>query len=245
MRAQVPVRPLRGRDPLTVEIEVQSLAAKSLPLLAPQNVADLCALEVADGLTHGLGVRLKGFTDRMARALADLPNGTPFTDEVAAFAALPPGQVPEGLRAAFLAQGASPKRGEKEKAAVAALAALWDGMPAEVFVIAPAKRAPQALPVREARGAEPRARREPSAPRPPVHRPVATVDTARVAWIEQTVLGRVRSGEGLLEGVLLTTVRHRARERYPDLQNHEIKAALRALEQRGLLRSSAGRWRAR
>lgn len=252
MRSQVPVRPLRGRDPLTVEIEVQALASKPLGQLAPQNVADLCALEERPDLcTNNVRLKLKGFRDRMARTLADLPIGGPWKDEIDAFAALDPAQVPAPLRAAFAEQLALVKRPEADKAVLRPLLERWDAVEPEPFVVAaPTLRTPKVTRVPEREPAEPRGprvareEREPAF-QAPKHRPVATVDRDRVAWIEKTVLERLRATDGLLEDVLLTVVKHRARERYPDLLAHEIKAVLRDLEGAKRAAHSASRWKAR
>ncbi len=243
MRSQVPVRPLRERDALTVEIEVQALAQKPLGQLAPQNVADLCALDEVAEIPHALRVRLKGFRDRMARAFGDILNGDPLNEEIEAFSRVPAEEVPYSLRSAWAEQVENPKRTEADKAAVRDLVDGWNAVDPKPFEMAPPRKAAQVpgrAPAEPGRTKTPRA-----AATPPVHRPVPVVDAARQSWIASIVVDRLFGTEGLLEEVLLTTIRHRARERYPDLQAHEIKSVLRDLEGRNRIRSSAGRWRSR
>jgi hypothetical protein len=237
---------------LTVEIEVQALASKPLGQLAPQNVADLCALEERPDLcTNNVRLKLKGFRDRMCRTFADLPVGGPWRDEIEAFAALDPAQVPGPLRTAFAEQLAHVKRPESDKAVLRPVLDQWATVePAPFVLAAPTLRAPKVTKVPEREPAETRGPRpardlQEASFTPPKHRPVPVVDAARLAWIERTVLERLRATDGLLEDVLLTVVKHRARERYADLQPHEIRDVLRALERTKRAVHSAGRWKAR
>lgn len=245
MRRRVPVRSLRGADPVGVEIEVNGLAAKPLGQIAPENVADLFAISAKEDLPPGLRVRLRGVDERLTRQVEDLPNGTPFLDWIAGLSELSPQRVPYTLRAVVAAEIEAPKRGAPECAAAVALMEAWAAVEPEPFSFAAPKMIPKKMTAaaapREAQ--RPRERRAVEA-RPERVRVVVEVDKARVGWIRATALERLQpaSERGLLEAVLMAGLQHRARELYPDLQVHEIRKVLETMAERGDVKHSAGRW---
>lgn len=252
MPPRVAVRRLRGADALTVEIETNTLATKPLGQLAVQNVADLFALHERDDLPGGLKVRLRGFPERLGRAIDDLPDGGVFDAFLDELGEVPAEHVPTTLRVVIAGQAEN--RGPKAVARVEALVASWDDTEPEAFDLAAPKRAQQLpegrrrkerLHKRAAGVADdtPKRTRSPAAPRTP--RAVVPSDPARDAWIRQMVNERLAQAvdQGLLEAVLLAGVVHRARDRYPDLSKTDVKGVLRELERQGLARHSAGRWK--
>lgn len=229
-----------------VEIEVNALSAKPLGQIAAENIADLFALEEVEDLPHGLRVRLKGFAERLARAVADMPNGVPFADWMADLGDVPAARVPTTLRVVIAAEAdAVLRRGPAEREAAAALLAVWDQVPPEPFAIVPTrviprKVAPAAKHRPERSPREIRAR-EPSVPRA---KPIVAVDEDRVAWIRSVALDRLdpAGDRGLLEAVLLAGIQHRGAQKYPDLTGPEIRKVLEGLAEKGSVKHSASRW---
>ncbi|MCB9680864.1 MAG: hypothetical protein H6733_05270 [Alphaproteobacteria bacterium] len=252
MFRSVPERQLRGKDPITVEIEVNALSAKPLGQLAPPNIADLYALTEVPDLATGLRVRLKGFHERIARAVSDLPSGEPFAAFCGAVGDVDPSRVPVSLRDVFEAESANPKRTDGDRAHIRDLQAVWEGAEPEPFEIGAPKRVvqlPTAGEPRERRYATPRGERAPRAeraPKPPRVPPARFVaDPERAAWIRQVLLERLGrpTDAGLLETVLVAGVKHRGRDRYADMTPKEVTDELKALEREGKVKHSAGRWK--
>lgn len=245
MRRSVPVRALRGADPVGVEIEVNGLAAKPLGQIAPENVADLFAISAKEDLPPGLRVRLRGVDERLTRQVEDLPNGSSFLEWIEGLSEVAPSRVPYTLRAVVAAEIEAPKRGPHEIAAASALMESWASVEPEPFAFA----APKTIPKKMTAAAAPR---EPQRPRerravearPERTRVVVEVDKERVAWIRAVALERLQpaSERGLLEAVLFAGLQHRARDLYPDLQAHEIRKVLEGMAERGDVKHSAGRW---
>lgn len=252
MRPNAAVRQLRGKDPVTVEIELNALSAKPIGQIACENVADLFALEELDDLPTGLRVRLKGFRDRLGRAIRDLKGGTAFQAWAGALGEVPSARVPLSLREAVAAEADEPLRSDVDREAIRALVEAWAGAEPERFSFAPPKKVQQ-LP---ARGEPtPRRRSSPSGSEeggskarvstPRAARPVGDPD--QTAWVRQVALERLGQAmeQGLLEAVLFAGIKHRARERFPSLTDLEIRAELRAMSDIGLVTQSAGRWKRR
>lgn len=233
---------------MTVEIELNALSAKPIGQIACDNVADLFALEELDDLPTGLRVRLKGFRDRMGRAIRDL-RGAGFQAWLDALAEVPADRVPASLRDIVQAEADEPLRADGDRSRIAALGGAWAQVEPAPFTFA-APRKVQQLPVRgeprERRARPTRAPRESGGTaRVPTPRPKPVGDPDQSAWIRQVALERLSGAmdQGLLEAVLIAGIKHRARDRYPTLSDLEVRAELRAMDGAGLVTHSAGRWK--
>ena len=247
MRSGTAEKRLRGADPITLDVEAGSLSAKPLTQIHPANLADLFALHALDGLPASLDVRLRGFPDRIARAVADCPPGE-LHELLDGLDAVDPARVPPSLRVLLAAE--SQRRTGADKVRLTGLVGTWEGTEPEAFEIGASRVARQLPegprrkePVRGKQARAAAAERPAGAPaRAPRAAPV-DADPQRTAWVRQVVIERLASASsGLLEPVLLASVRHRARGRHEDLTDKDILAVLRELERRGDLRLSARRW---
>lgn len=248
-------RRLRGADPLTVEVEVPGLVNRPLSQVAAATLADLLALASHEGLKGKAAVRLRGYAERVARELHDVPSGAPLASWMDGFESLDPAEVPVALRE-IVAQEAARREGP-EVARIRALLDVWGEVEPIEFVFGqPRVHARQLTegrrrkePVKggqaRASAAEPAAPRRAAATRAPSPKPSS--DPARASWVRQLVLERLRnaSGGGLLEPVLVAAVRHRSRDRYPELGDADVKEVLRGMSAQGEIKLSARRWSAR
>lgn len=248
MRERAPTRRLRGADPLTVEVELPALVALPIHQLAGGTLADLMALCERDDLAPGTSVRLRGYPDRVARSLKDLPGGNPIGAVLDELSTVEASHVPASLR--HVLQVEADRRGSPDGDAIVSLLGSWSESEPEAFAFGERRvktrevregpRRKEKLGTRQAGVAE-APRRE--APRPR-NAPPQTANPQQTGWVRQTVLERLlkTAGAGLLEPVLLAAVRHRARERFPELTENDIRAVLRQMANQGEIRFSARRW---
>jgi hypothetical protein len=266
MRRQLPARTLRGSDALTLDIQMGDLVGKPLGQVALANVADLFALDEIEELPPRLRGKLRGYRDRMRRAIQDLPNGQSFQEFAEELSEVDAGRVPASLREAIAEEAERPSRTAAELKAVGDLVAGWsDNEPTPFDLsdqLAEVKRAPEARRREEARMRAPSgARTGGSVTRTPTAttrgsgsssssgaakrtpKPKPQIDPAKVSWVEQVVLERLAGrSQGLLETVLIAGLKHRARERFPDLTQQEITKILKGMSEKGTVRFSARRW---
>lgn len=233
---------------------MNALSAKPLGQLAPANVADLFAIDELEDLATTLRVRLKGFAERIGRAVGDLPNGEPFLTFANTIGELDDERVPESMRRMFEAEAGNTKRTPREQARIAELLAQWAETPPVPFEMA-APKAVHQLPtagkpthsgmrVRGGAGVSVK-RTSSSEPKAKVERaPKAVADPARQAWLRQVCRERLAGARdrGLQQVVLIAGVRHRARDRYPDLTPKEITDVLNDMAKTGEAKVSALRW---
>ncbi len=250
MRPNAPTRRLRGADPLTVEVEVPGLVNRPFGQVAPGTLADLLSLSEMDGLPPGIAVRLRGYPERVERAVADIPSGAPFAEWLSGIEALEAANVPSRLRTIIEAEAG--RRGGLDATAAEPLVASWSEVDPAEFAYGEARV--QARQVREGsrrveavRGkqARPASERPKSARAPRPRKEATPANPQQDAWIRQMVMERLRAtaGAGLLEPVLLAALKHRSRDRFPNLSDHELRAALRSMASSGDIKLSARRWK--
>lgn len=264
MRRQVPSQKLRGVDQVTLEVQIGDLIAKPLGQVNIENIADLMALAELDTAPPTISRRLAGYAERIARAVTDLPNGQQFADFAEDLSGVAAARVPMSLRAALVEERGRPSRTAAEVELLDGLLASWEGEEAIPFLLSETaqvevKVAPEARRREEARMRAPAgARTAGSVTRTPAAtgstrktgakakrtpKPKPVVDPARAAWIRQIVLERLSGrSEGLQEAVLFAAIRHRAREKFPNLGVQEITKVLKEMSEQGTVRHSARRW---
>lgn len=241
-----------------LEIQIPDMVAKPLRQVALANVADLFALAERDDLSPVLRTKLKGYPERIRRALEDLPNGGEFEDFILDLESIPAWRIPVTLREALELIAKQPKRTSVEADRLNGVLDLIDQEVARAFemgarakpkvekgAVAGAPRSPAGGSTRSraAAGTKRSSTKSSSGGSKKSTRKVVEVDPARAAWLRQTLLDRVqRAGNSLQEVVLIAGIRHRGREVYPDLQALEIRNMLKKLGEEGLVRHSAGRW---
>lgn len=247
MRRRVPVQNIRGSDPTLLEVQLQDLLRRPMSQLAMINVLDLIALSETEGRPRSLERSLQLFVDRIAASMADLPAGPPWQDFLAEIDGIEPSRVPHRFRE-MLSREAQREDRDRDRARVDALLASWAGQEPVPFELG--KERARVLRAAPSETQTPtRATRTPttrSRPAQPARRErlISDEDREKAAWISEVVIERVASaGErGLSEQVLLAGLRHRARDRYPNLSPSEIQAVLKNLRDAGRVRYSAGRW---
>lgn len=245
---------LRHADPVTLEILVSEPLRRPIGQLSAATVADMVALSEVELPNKALHKQLVAFTERMAREVADLPNGEPIESWLAELAAVDPARVPEPLRRAIAAEA---QRDGRDAAVRVRAQQLLDGFaatPAAPVVLGSGKPSiqrmrtepviPEQLRRAPAGARAPREARE-RAPKPARPAPTRTIDIDRHNRIVELCLERLDDyrEQGLKEDVLVAGVKHRARNEYPDLTPAEITGVLRELAATGRVKQSAGRWR--
>lgn len=252
MRTRAPIQDLRGTDPLTLEIQIGDLVNKPIGALAPANVADLFALSELETQPAGIRHRIKPFPGRMAIELADMPAAA-FVAFLEALGACEPSRIPASLRVVLLAETERDGRTEAEKGHVHALAEAWETADPEPFELAGASAGPAVRRAPARAPAEPRKARAPRAAKgdgasgdapkkPRVRRDMPDED--RAAWIREQVIERLARTRGgaLNQPVLIAAIKHRARERFPDMTPKQITVVMTKLLDDGILRRVATRW---
>lgn len=239
-----------------LEIQIGSMMRQTLGQLAPATVADLFALDELEDRPAAIRSQMKGFRERIARAIVDLPPGGELEQFVAQLVELEPWRVPTSLRQVFQEVISRPQTTDAHRHAVLPLQEHVEGVEPRSFVVGStgsprvqkASAAPH-RPVLDNRGSgrptRGGGRATPAAARTATVRQSTVVarDPEREAWIRQMVMERLAGkSNGLLEAVLFAGVRHRAREAYPDLQPTDIRGVLKDMTQSNLVRFSAGRW---
>ena len=235
---------LRGLDPTTLEVQLPTTVARPLGLVSLVNVADLIALRERQDVPAAIARQVRGYRDRVARELSDLPNGTSFLGFLEKLSGISPEMMPASFREMVISEGTRDGRGSAERSAVAELAETWEDVePLEFEIAAPPVRSQVK---RFAPGKTPRASPS-SSSRAPAARRSATpsIDEDQIDFVSGVVLERLasRTDSGLAEGVLVAGVRHRARGAYPNLAPHVVTGVLKDLLKRGKISYSAGRWK--
>jgi hypothetical protein len=240
MHRRAKLHPLRGKDPTTLEVQLQDLLRRPLGQLEPLNVLDILALNELEEPPKSLKMGLGDFARRMAREVADLPNGKSWDAFIDELAALDAEMVPLSFRK-LLAEDLV--RGEREAGKAPDLIASWEGNEPKAFEIAAGSakvlRAPKAA------AATKTGAKKPAAKRKSTKKPAKPIDHDRVNLLTQLCmerLGEVTSETGLKEMVLVAGVRHRAKAQYPYVTPAEVTTVLKNLKLAGRVRYSAGRW---
>jgi len=253
MRRRVPVQNIRGSDPTLLEVQLQDLLRRPMGQLALVNVLDLVALSETEGRPRSLDRSLQLFVERITASIADLPAGPPWVEFLSELESIDGERVPPRFRE-LLAREAAREDRDRDRDRVDALLAAWSEREPAPFELGK-QRANVLRAVTSEAPASPRTPRSggrsaPARPRPaqPARRErfVSDDDREKAAWITELVLERVASAgdKGLSEQVLVAGLRHRARDRYPNLTPAEINAVLKTLRDSGRVRYSAGRWSA-
>ncbi len=250
MQRRVRLDNLRGMDPITLEVTVTDALRRPLGQLEPATLVDLLALGDA-GLPPSLAAAAARFRDRIAREIADIPDGTPWASFLEELREVPAARVPTWLRDVLAAQAEREDRPPSWGHKAAAIVAEWAAVPPEPFALGTrgvrVARATAAPPPETTDGRAPRlpkaarAAASPAAPKP--RRPVRVVDEERAQRVTQLLqerLARYAEG-GLAETVLMIGVRKQAQEDDPAVSVADVTAALKELEARGVVRRSAGR----
>lgn len=247
MRRRVPVQNIRGSDPTLLEVQLQDLLRRPMSQLAMVNVLDLVALSETEGRPRSLERSLQLFVERITASIADLPMGPPWNEFLAELDAVEPERVPHRFRE-ILAREAQREDRDRDRPRVDALLAAWSAREPTPFELGKQRANVMRAVATEIRPAapSPRAAAARSRPAPAARRErfVSDDDREKAAWITEVVLERVGSAgeKGLAEPVLVAGLRHRARDRYPNLTPAEIAAVLRSLRESGRVRYAAGRW---
>lgn len=254
MSRRIPLQPLRGSDPVLLEVQIQDLLRRPVAQLQPENVCDLIALGDLADPPAALRKGLEAFVERVRRETRDLPDGLSFAAFLGEFAALPPERIPATLRAIFAHEQVEYRKDR----VLGAQLETWGETEPEPFPLgarsvrvqrAEAKPAPVEPLRKGVRSAADKPEKAPRSPRkaaePKAPRPAPVVDIERNKWVERTCLERLAESpeSGLMETVLIAGVKFRAKSNYPDLTPPEITAALRRLRDRERVRTSAGRWK--
>ncbi len=231
-------------DPASLAVLVPDLLRWGVVHLEGDALAGLFALsEGPPGLPVFLLRDLDAFARARERELCDLPDGEALRAVLADLADLPGGRVPGRLREAVRRRGRRDGDSPATAALLARLDAAWIAIPPEPVVLraAPARPLPVSRPAVPDHAAVPsdRGGRRP-APRAPPPPPVR--DQRREAWIREELLDRLDAHreQGLKESVLVAGAVHRSP--WPDLEEPEVLAVLKALRQAGEVRASSGRW---
>jgi hypothetical protein len=239
---------LRGAAPDVVSFTLHDIAGKPLDQLWLNNLLDVFALSEREDLDRQLREATDLFVGRIARAMADLPSGGAWTRFVERLAGVSPEAVPASFRAAFAVEVARREVSEE-------VSGTWDGQEASAFEFGESAggrhlevaNSPVSIDGRRAVGRssveEPKKAKAPkkkAAPRAKKPDP----DPAQTKLVRNITLERLdEAGEkGLIEAVLVATVKSRAKESYPNLLPHQILAVLRGMKDSGRVRNSAGRW---
>lgn len=257
LRRRVPTQVLRGVDAITLEILIGDLVEKPLGQVDPVNVADLFALYECPDVPVNARRRMSTYQGRISTEIADIPSGPELANAVEEWKAVPADRLPESLRQVFREEADKPKRSFRDRQLLLELIAQWDGIDAEAFVVS--KQMPPVAKVRAAPGetAAPRVQKlkssEPVEASPRKRAPAAKASTAKAqpvedpkrrAWVREVAYQRLAHApeQGLMEEVLVVGIKHRARERYPELLRPDILSVLREMAKHGQVRTSAGRW---
>lgn len=247
------VLPLRGSDPMLLEIQLDGLVSKPLNQIALVNVMDIIELASTDGRPKALDRKLQGFITSLSRQIADIPKGRAWDLFIEELETLDGKQVPHLFRKMFAEYI---EQSGRTSSPIEALLERWSQAPPEPFPLsvrtARIQRAELVLPKspqpepssapreRGERGErKERAPKEPAAPRP---KPAVDIDRQNFV-IEQCLERLARSPEkGLAEMVLVAGVKHAANGPYPDMAPVEITGVLKQLRDANRVRFSAGRW---
>ncbi len=257
MNRDVPTLELRGCDQTLLEAQLPDLLRKPIGQIAPLNVMDLVELAATEGRPRPTERALQGFVAGLPRQLADIPRGRSWDVFLVDVEELPADRVPLVFRRMIEAESAQRPDSAPR---VERLLARWAGVEPAPFVLnarsAKIQRATMAEPKVEPSKAdratraprepgEPRAPRAKAEPKPKVERTKVVADIERQDFVIQQALERlanVSGDKGLLEVVLIASIKHAAKEKYPDMIPGEITGVLKALRDRNRVRYSAGRW---
>lgn len=253
MSRRVHLDNLRASDPTTLDILVQETLRRPIVQVSAATIADIVALAECTALPKSLRPSLQRFADRVGPEIADLPPGEPFESFLAEIEQIPAEKVPAPMRTA-LANESSNRI--DYRARLDAMLAVINEVPPETVVPGTAKTKIQRMKTTTDADNEiadrPRSPRTPKAKsatnadgKPAKVAPIKYVDVDRQKWVTDQLLERLSEyvESGLREDVLLAGLRHRARAEYPDLNPPEILGVLRALQDGGRVKHSAGRWR--
>lgn len=251
---------LRGKDPLTLEVELGTIVRSPIRALSVGTLADLMALCERDDLPPAVKSHLRGFPLRVETEIADLPSGTAFGAFIRRLGEVPPARVPATLRQLVELEAAKPKRDVGDVSAIHGVATAWEETPPRPIRVATGEQAerPRVTTAPTSGSVEPRfagggrtrggggsRERAPSAPRR-TPRAVEVIDEARLSWVRAKIIERLsRTSNGLLEPVLLSSVSHSGREAHPGLTAEQVKQVAKQMIDRRELVLSAGRYKLR
>ncbi len=253
MSRRVPVQEIRGSDPTLLEVQLSEMLRRPLGQLHPANVMDLIELATTEGRPRSLDRGLQAFVPKMAREIADIPNGPPFREFLDELRELPGERVPHQFREILAAE--ADREGRTDEGLVADLLALWAGEEPAPFemgvrrarVVRTERRAPRGSSSEPSSAPRERTRqagRAGSAAPRASRAGSSTADDGRLDLIRDLCLEKLAraSENGLGEPILLAGVRHQVKDQYPDVKPAEILAVLRSLKDGNQVRYSAGRW---
>lgn len=228
-------------DPVTLEVTITDAIRKPMAQLTPVTLADLIALAESDKAPKSLRAGLDRMLDRMGREISDVPDGPPWAEFVGEVSSLDAERVPGWLRTHLVEEGSREGRDPASAALVAKAAEGWEDTEPKAFDVgagsAPMIRSTKAAkPSAQSRSKKPVTRRATRKPDP--------VDEALIDHLIQVCSDRLSryTERGLAEQVLMVGIRKQVQAEHPQVRGSHVLAALKEMEDRGLLRKSAGRW---
>lgn len=232
---------LRGMDPVTLEVTITDAIRKPMAQLTPVTLADLVALAESDNAPKSLRAGLDRMLDRMGREIADVPDGAQWVELVQEVTSLDAARIPGWLRTHLVEEGHREGRDPASAEVVDEAAQGWEGTDPKPFEIgsgsAPMIRSTKAAkPSAASRSKKPVTRR--------ATRKADPVDEAMLEHIVQVCTDRLSryTERGLAEQVLLVGIRKQVQSEHPHVRGTHVLAALKEMEDRGVVRKSAGRW---
>jgi hypothetical protein len=242
-------------DPVTLEVTITDALRRPLGQLTTETLCDLLALAESPQAPASMAPTLGRFRDRIAREIADVPDGPPWVEFVAEVAALAPARVPDNMRQILSFECRREERLPASAGPVEALEPIWERSPPVPFALGTrgtrvvkgraAPPPPEPLGRRAARPAADREEKPPKAEaEAPKKRAPVILDTELHEFLIQKCIERLAParGNGLAENVLLISVRKQAESKYPGVKGTDVELALKVLQDRKMIRRSAGRF---
>ncbi|TVQ90108.1 MAG: hypothetical protein EA397_14250 [Deltaproteobacteria bacterium] len=249
MHRRVRLDNLRGMDPVTLEVTITDVLRKPMGQIEPITLVDLLALATAE-LPASLRPAIRRFCDRIAREIADIPDGASWSAFLAEIDELPPERIPPWLREQLQLEAAREDRPPVSIERLQASLERWSAVAPEPFNLgtrgikvarrAAAPPASSAPPKRRSRASSgPRASTSSRS-----RAPKQAEDPERQLLISQTVQERLAkyAAKGLAEFALLKSVPMQIASEQPGVTGAEVLAVLRDLEGKGIVRRTSGRW---
>ncbi len=262
MHRRVQLDNLRGMDPVTLEVTITDALRRPMSQLAPETLADLVALADSEVAPKALRSELERFLDRVGREIADVPDGPAWSALLDELGTVPAERMPAWLRDRVHEEAHREGRVPRTAEATEEATAHWATTEPVPFALgsrgAKVERSTRAARPRVAGSISGRRAIGKAGDKPPragggsggggqrrIKAPRATVDEATLDLLIQTCTERLSSyGEnGLGEQVLMVGIRKQLEDRVPDIQGRDVLKALEMMQERGLARRSAGRWK--
>ena len=263
MQRRLQLDNLRGMDSLTLEATITDALRRPRTELAPETFADLVAVASSPEAPSAIAGSLRKFLERIERDIADIPDGKPWIAFVEEITALEPARVPSWLREAILAEAAKETRHADTLDVTQLAVSDWEDEVPEPFALgdrgakverstrAAQPRVAGSINSRKAIGVagtkRKRTRRsggERKAPRR-IQPPRRALDEDKLNLLIQTISERLGhyTDNGLGEQVLMVGIAKQVKSSFPDVRGKDVLDALKTMDDRGLVRRSAGRWK--